>query len=562
MERWERTVDGRTEYWELEREAEALTEREGVAGAGPAVRETLCDTTAMAESVAARMAARRERAGFTRVSGAPESAPRADVQAPRPTYAGLTEERLDALANAVQKAVAGDAHKLAMAIHKVVGAWERRVPAAWFLVEHGLVPAERMPGLWDLLAEQPALVAPEALFALLTRLPTGDAFAKLYKYGPPPWFTEGFDRGLDELLFAAYQLRRDLFDAREAELPAPVRVALDLVRGRSGAPVAAERAQVVLRQIAKAQCEHGLASNWEMARVEGGAVARPRLADRHAVRAVALRFGSLDAWREAMAGAAVRAPELSVFNQYDGLAACPLADLASKLAGAFSFSTDEELALILALLGERADPPEALVDAASRVEGVGHHRARVRDMLAVLAAGRFGDAGRAVPEAVDALLDLSFFSGVYRASVEPYVKGMAALPRARALAFAERSLATDHGYPQGLAPLLAHPDDALLARIFDKDVSHGYLDPRVVGRFGAAALAHLARVWEATPRDRRRARQAQVLEALATAADRGETVDPSWARYIDFEPPDAQSAHVDPSYEALRARARKALRAG
>ena len=181
-------------------------------------------------------------------------------------------------------------------------------------------------------------------------------------------------------------------------------------------------------------------------------------------------------------------------------------------------------------------------------------------MLAVLAAGRFAAQAKPVPEALDALLDLSFFSGVYYESIAPYVRGMAALPRERALRLAEGRLAQPYGYAPGLAPLLAHADDALLARFFDVDVPNAYLDVRVVGCFGAAALPHLARVWEKTPRERRRARHQQVLHALATMGDRGETADPSWDAYVTFDAEGHEPIkYWDPSYAALRVRALAAL---
>lgn len=559
MARWERTIDQRTEHWELVQDGVVLTEREGGAGTEVVVRSATCDTEAMAESIAARMVARQERAGFVRARAEParEATP---VGVPLPSHPVLTEKQLASLINGVAKAVAGDAHKVGLAVAKVVADRSQHLPSVWFLVAHQLVPAERMPGLWDLLGQRPALVQPEALFDLLSRLPTGAAFKKLFKGNVTTSFTPAFDRSLDELLFAAYQKNAALFDAREGELPANVREALDFVRGRSGVPLSPGRANLVLRHIAEAQCTRGLATNWELPRVEAGEVTRPRVATRHDVREVALRFGSLEAWRAAMAEAVQKAPELSVAAQYDGLFACSLGVLAQKLASAFSFNDNSNLAQILALLEARADAPEALVEAAQSIPGTQRHALEVRDMLAVIAAGRFGAAGAPVPEALDALLDLSFFSGVYFESLPPYVAGMTALPRERALRLAERRLAEPHLYAPGLAPLLAHDDEALLTRFFDKDATNAYLDPLVVGRLGARALPHLARVWDTTQRSSRRARHRQVLEVLATMGDRNETADAAWDRFFTFDQEgDETLRHWDPSYALLRARALAAL---
>ncbi len=561
MARWERTIEQRTEHWELSREGVVLTEREGRSGAEAIVRSATCDTEALAESIATRMIARQERAGFLRVGALVEDGLSETPQkAARPSHPTLTDKQLTSLINGVAKAAFGDAYKIGSAIQKVVGDWAQRVPSAWFLVAHRLVPAEHMPGLWSLLAESPALVQPEALFDMLTRLPSGAAFAKLFKGHVPTSFTPAFEHTLDVLLFEAYQKDAALFDAREKELPPNVREALDFVRGRSGVPVAPERANMVLRHIAEAQCTRGLATNWELPRVESGEVRRPRIGTADDVRAVALRFGTLEAWHAAMVEAVKKAPELSVGAQYDGLVACELGDLAHKLAGAFSFSDNSNLAKILGLLEARADPPEALLAAAGSITGTERHALVVRDMLAVLAAGRFGAQGKPVPEALDALLDLSFFSGVYFESIPPYVAGMAALPRERALRLAEQKLSEPYGYAPGLAPLLPHHDEALLRRFFDQDATNAYLDPRVVGRLGARALPHLSRVWDATPRSSRRSRHKQVLEALATMGDRGETAEDAWDRFLTFDQEgDEPLKYWDPSYALLRARALGAL---
>ncbi len=564
MERYTRTRDGRTERWELARDGVTLTERESADGAGAFVRVARCDTEATAEGIAARMVARHERAGFVREPAA-EAAPGASPAKPAakpapPPFPGLDARQLAAAVSGVAKAAAGDAYKVGAALQKAVGDWTLRVPVAWHLARHKLVPASTMPGLWELLAGQPDAVDVDALLDLLAALPAGAAFGKLYKYGAPTWFTPGFDRSLDELLFAAYQRDRARVDARAPELPDAARLALDFVRGRSAVAVAPERARAILRHVATAQCKQGLATNWELARVTHGVVSRPRVGTVEDVREVALRFGPLDAWRAAMADAVRAASEFSAYTQHDGLVACDLGLLAAKLAGAFSFSDNSHLARILAVLEARGDAPEALVEAAAGITGSERHPAEVRDMLAVVAAGRFAAQGKPVPESVDALLDLSFFSGVYHVSIAPYERAMAALPRKRALRLAERRLAEPFGYAAGLAPLLAHRDDALLGRFVDHDAPNGYLDAIVLGRFGAEALPHLARIWDLPPRSARRARHRAALHALATMGDRGETADPAWDEAITFDQEgDEPIRYWDGAYASLRARALRSL---
>jgi hypothetical protein len=559
MERWERVVDGAKDVWELTKAGALVTERAGREGAAPVTREHRCDTEATAECIRRRMVAQRERQGYARVQG--DAAEGAPVERARPTYPGLTDAKLGSVILRVGKAAAGDAYKVSDAIYKVTGDYAGRYGIAWFLLAHGLVAAETMPGLWDLLAEDHAHVDPAAVLSLLSRLPTGKAFTALFKHGPMTWFVAGFTRSLDELLFAAYQRDPALCDARAAELVEPAQRSLDFVRGRSGVAVPAARAQSLLLEFAHAQATSGLASNWELARVEDGAVVRPRLSDAAAVRAVALRFGTDEAWGAAMVAAALRVPRPSFSNIRDALGRCTAVELGTLLARHGSFGSNPGLAQELRLIEqERDDDPAALLAAAESLRDGDHHAREVSEMLAVVAAARFADRGLPVPATLAPLLRFAFLSGVYHESIRPYVRGLRALPRETVHAMVERSLGEEHGYAKALGALLAWPDAALLARFFDRDAANVYLDPEVVGRFGAAALPELARVWELTPRERRRTRHQQVLAALATAGDRGEVVDPAWDRFVVFDEEGIERLkYWDPSYARVRERALMAL---
>ncbi|MBK6533056.1 MAG: hypothetical protein IPF99_26740 [Deltaproteobacteria bacterium] len=323
MERWERVVDGAKDVCELAREGALITERAGREGATPVTREHHCDTEATAEGIRRRMAAQRERQGYARVGDdvAKEAAKDVGGASARPGYPGLSDETLDAVILRVGKAAAGDAYKVGEAIYKTTGDFAGRYGVAWFLVAQGLVPAETMPGLWDLLAEDHAHVDPAAVLSLLSRLPTGKAFTRLFKYDPMPWFVAGFTRALDELLFAAWQRDPSLFEARGSELVEPARRSLDFVRGRSGVALPPARAHSLLVEFAHAQATSGLATNWELARVEGGAVTRPRISDPAAVRAVALLFGTEQEWGAAMVAAALKVQRPSLSNVRDALGA-------------------------------------------------------------------------------------------------------------------------------------------------------------------------------------------------------------------------------------------------
>lgn len=533
MERWERRVDGRTEHWELERRGAQLVERTRADGAATTTRETCCDTEAMAEGIARRMVAQRQRLGFTPVASA---APEAPAKPARPSYPGLPDAKRDALILGVEKVVAGDPYKYADAIHKVTGDYPGRYAVAWFLVAHGLVAAERMPGLWELLAEAPELAPPAAVLDLVAKVPTGGAWRKLYKWGPMAWFVDGSSISLHALLFSAWRRDPSLCEAREATLPAPARAALDFARGCAGVALPPERARRLLENAARSHTRHGLASNWDLPVRDGDVLAKHRLADDAAVRAVALRFGSRAAWDALVVAEALAEKGCDLYRHREALRGCDTRELATLLGRVTSFGSNDTLRGLLQIVeGERRDDPDALLEAAAALTEGGDRVKAVREMLAVITARRFHDAGRAVPEALDGLITFEFFSDAYHASIEPFVRGLAALPRDRALALAERQLAEAYGYASGLGALLAHPDDALLGRYFDKDAPNSYLAPRVVGRFGAAALPHLARVWELTPRTRRRSRHAQVLEALATVAREKEAIDPSWDRFVVFD---------------------------
>lgn len=111
-------------------------------------------------------------------------------------------------------------------------------------------------------------------------------------------------------------------------------------------------------------------------------------------------------------------------------------------------------------------------------------------MFAVVAAARFAEQGRAVPASLAPLRPrFEFLSGVYHESIRPYVRALKALSVEEVLAMAERSLGEEYTYARGLGALLAWPDDAMLGRFFDKDTANGFLEPEVVGRFGARRAA-------------------------------------------------------------------------
>ena len=150
----------------------------------------------MAEGIAARMVARQERAGFVREPPPRRVGDRSRAVAAKPAakaapppFPGSRRALARRRRERRGKAAAGDAHKVGAALQKAVGDWTLlRVPVAWHLARHKLVPAATMPGLWELLAGQPDVVDVDALLDPLAACSPG-GLRKLYKYGAPTWFT-------------------------------------------------------------------------------------------------------------------------------------------------------------------------------------------------------------------------------------------------------------------------------------------------------------------------------------------------------------------------------------
>ncbi len=552
MQRWTRPQGEQLEFWEVGAEGQVLRERWGLEGQPPQTREQHCDNDATCERIRLRMVAQREREGFVAAAGAPSSASekRKEIAA----FGELTPKKLASIALKLDAIVSSDSHKHRMELSKTVS-WQDAPKLLWHLVEHRAVKAESNLGLLSLLAESPDDAPVELLFELLARLPRDPK--KLYPKGyTARYFTDGSCREVDALLFSAARRAEGLFAAREAELAPWVRDGLDFVRGRMGIELAPDTKKRILEQIARNQCtQWGLTMGWELPLVEGGGVVQQRMQETEDVRAVALRFGTPAEWSAAIVRAALEQKFDGVHSIRDALVACTARELAALLSKPFSFGDNRTLAYVIGIVEGRDDSPTELLDAAHSLVDRTDLGKQIRELLAVVAARRFAERGEPVPESLDALLRFEFFSGVYFESIRPYIAGLRALPRERAHALARERLAQPFQYQRALAALIAHPDDALLREIFEKDTTNCYLEPRVVGELGSPALEHLARIYEQTPRDRRRSRAQQILQALAFAADRGEPIDPQWDEHVRFDDEGGEKLEYwSEEYAALRRR--------
>ncbi|MBL8679869.1 MAG: hypothetical protein JNK05_11920 [Myxococcales bacterium] len=556
MDRWTRTQGERVEFWEVRAESEVLREQWGVEGQATQTREQRCDNAATCERIRLRMVAQREREGFVASAPAQPSTSASEGKAKRevPTFGDLPPKKLASIALKLDAIRSYDGHKHRMELSKSVP-WEQVTRLAWHLVEHRAVSAETNLGLLAVLAESPEGASVETVFALLARLPS-DA-KKLYpKSDSGHYFTDGSCREVDALLFANVRRAAGLFEAREAELAPWVRLALDFARGRAGIELPAERKKRVLEQIARNQCtQWGLTTGWELPMLDGDTVIQRRMQQPEDVRAVALLFGSEAEWSAAMVRYALELGPDGMRPIQDALAACDARQLAQLLSKPFSFSDNTNLAYVIGVVEKRSDSPEALLDAAQTLSERTDLGKEIRELLAVIAARRFGEAGKPVPEALDPLLKFDFFSGVYFESIRPYIAGLKAIPRDRVHALVRRRIAQPYQYSAALAGVIAHPDEDLLREIFAMDGANCFLDARIVGEVGSAALEHLWTAWEQTPKERRRSRAQQIIQALATAADRGEPIDPKWDDFVRFDDEGGEKMdYWDDRYTELRRR--------
>ena len=294
--------------------------------------------------------------------------------------------------------------------------------------------------------------------------------------------------------------------ARAAEAPRRRPLALaDFVRGCSEVAVAPRAGPRDPPSHRDRPVQAGPATNWELARVTDGVVSPARGHRGGRARGgAAVRPAST---RRAAMVDAVRATEFR-YAQYDGLSrATSAARGGEALRGAFLQRQQPPARASLALLeaprrrarGARRGGGGASPAASATPAGGARHACRG-------GCGALLLRGKPVLEAVDALLDLSFFSGVHHVSIAPYERAMAALPRARALRLAERRLAQPFRLRCGPAPLLAHRDDALLGRFLSTTMRP---TATLRGERARALLAEAfptrARIWDLPPRTARRA---------------------------------------------------------
>jgi len=569
MARYEYTEDGSSKFWQITVEGSSLSTRYGNVGQKGRTTTKTFASEDEARAAAEKLVQEKLAKGYVEVAAeataeAPEkpkraAKPKKEPQgAPFPSFPGIEDKALRALAQKLDKTFDPNGYKHNNAILKVNGNdWGTRHALLWHLAAHRLVKAEANIGILYMLAEQPTIAEPAVVADLFSRLPAN--FKPLYRNYNLSELLDRYPLLLDNLLFQNYLRAPELFTAREAEMAPNIRRALAFVRRRAGEEIPAEVSDAILEDLAHHQgSSYGLALNNDVPMVRDGQVAPHRLKDLAAVRELALLFGTRERWNAALLAVAKTSDWSASRAVEDALLAASPAEMAELLGSRFSFSTNEELTNILDIVtNKRNDPPRALLEAARGLRmGEGRsHAKQIRDMLAVIAARRFGEVGEPVPEELDALLDFEFLSGVYHVSIEPYVAGLRAMPRERVLSLMRKKLAEPYGYANSVGGLIAHFDEALLREYLEKDAQNGYFDAKLLGGLPTAALPALEESIEKLPPDRRRARYRGILELLARAAGEGEPIDAKWDAWVRFDDEGGEEIkYWDSSYSDLRGR--------
>ncbi|MFZ6181703.1 ribosomal protein L7/L12 [Nannocystis pusilla] len=241
----------------------------------------------------------------------------------------------------------------ALAVFRYHADWHQ---VMWHIARHRLTRIEDHEPLLDVLAETAMIDPssspdlPQIAADLLARIPDDR------DHGLP----SGWNRHVDDLVFALYRHDRRPFLAVRPSLPPRLRCALDFVRGRLGERLGdGERADVLAMLLAHAGSV-GL-TRVRFLRLVGddGEEQELLLESADQVRAVALRFGSGEAWDDGLV-AEVRKNRWTYFDDVlPALVRLPLDELLALL-----LPHRLSARLLHTLLSDRADDDETLRAAA------------------------------------------------------------------------------------------------------------------------------------------------------------------------------------------------------
>lgn len=311
-----------------------------------------------------------------------------------PPFADLTEKKLRSLGQKLDKLVDANGFK-----HNNL-LWKHANDAGallWHLARHGLVLQEvKSAGLLRILGENTDHATAADVVAVLRRLPPD--MGVLDKGEARGWImlTPGMLTSVDELVTAAYVQDRAVLLAARDELPDSVRLAIDFVRRRAGEAIEPAASEAILRHLVAYHCEHGLALNIDVPRIEGGQPVSCRLENQAAVEALAGLFGPPSAWAE-LTLAWVLSRVKKFRERATSVAGAALAGLrlASLSDVVYLFGDGWwEGHSLLRTLDARADAPEALFAAARRLlaDGTAPFRIAVEQVAEARPAASGGES--------------------------------------------------------------------------------------------------------------------------------------------------------------------------
>ncbi|AKT37602.1 WGR domain-containing protein [Chondromyces crocatus] len=582
MGRYECSEAGASKFWEIRVEGTTLTTRYGRIGAKGTSSEKSFGSEDEAQEAAAKLIREKTGKGYALVgeataepdagAGAKKAAGGA-AKKPRgvattlPPFDGVEPKVLQAVASKVQKKADADSYKVSQMLSEGSGVAYGRIGAlAWHLVQHGALAAERHYGVLSYLSESASREAdPVVVAELCTRLP--EAFQPLMKRGYTVMtLLDAYPLDLDRLLVRTYHRDPEAFRSRFDRMKPNIQRAIRFIQGRCGEPVAPEEAADVLDQLARGQASgYGLLTNNDVPVVHEGNLVEHRLQSFENLDHLAERFGTREAWIQALLKYARTGSWTQLRSMWLALQHAPIEELGTLIAGRDANTSSDELQRLPdLLLKDRADTAEALVDAALAIPDDLRQPERgreVRELMLLCAFRKYQAEGREVPVTLDEKLEFkSFPSYSYKPINDLGVTALHGLPRERVVAMAERLLASEFREYLTAAPLAAHFDAGLFERLLAISVQRDNIPHGILARCGAQALPSLVQRLEEAAQNKKRGWHRLVLSCMAEMAEQGQPVAPEYEALVTFDREGGEDlGYTDSAREAMLGRIVRAL---
>lgn len=457
-----------------------------------------------------------------------------------PAFGALSSKQLTSLAQKMRKL--DDEYKADSLIEKAGVDYAERAPLRWYLARHGLVPPTHITMLGRL-SEGAFEAGTEEVFAVLPHLHT-----------PPETLRElapGWPHDADAIVLRAFQLNRERLEDLLPSVSTPVRVGIQMVRGRQGAELSASDKQAVLNALAYAEAtEYGIIRTTS---AEGERLSLRELASDgkwiepyRAGSDLAGHFGTEEQWAIALADAcrAGKFGGYGIGRLSAGLARLPLSEFVRLLSGKHQSSDARYDRMFAALLAARQDSPEALIEAARTLED-GHASQYLREDLRMHALRMIAEQGLPVPEGLELEMTWDPLSYVwspwrdYDIKYSAYRRGLEALGRDRTIALAKKRIDDGRSSYLGLPFLSMYWDEALLQKVLDDLKDYG--DPTLFARLGPKVLPYLVAAMNPEGTVPRSPKSIAILRraiegVLGLEAREGRSCEPQYDVYLSCEP--------------------------